>query len=141
MTKHKRYHRKSRKFRKTGSQRAFGKSRKNRTRRHYPSYKRSFSSNIKARGPSPISASALIPCCMCGRDFPRNDMLVPLACLQKHGERAHRICKDCWWDPQIGFAREDAPHGCPGCKRGLPLNPPLKTRKPTTEEIIIISDD
>jgi len=140
MTKHKRYHRKSRKFHKTGSHRAFGKSRKNRTRRHYPSYKHN-SALVKARGPSPISANALIHCCMCDHDFPRNDMLVPSACLQKHRERAHRICKDCWWDPQIGFAREGAPHGCPGCKRGLPLNPPLKTRKPTTEEIIVISDD
>ncbi len=133
MTKHRRYHKKSRKFR---------KSQKNRTRRYYPSYKRAFSNyNIKARGPSPISQNALIPCCMCEREFHRDDMLVPLACLQKHGERAHRICRDCWWDPQIGFAREDAPHGCPGCKRKLPLNPPLKTRKPTTDEIIVISDD
>jgi len=131
MTKHKRYHRKSRKFR---------KSRKNRTCRQYSSYKHS-SALVKARGTSPISTSALTPCCMCDRNFPRNNMLVPLHCLQKHGEQAHRICKDCWWNPQIGFAREDAPHRCPGCKRGLPLNPPLKTRNPRTEEIIVISDD
>jgi len=140
MTKHKLYHRKSRKFRKARSKRAFGKSRKNRTRRHYPSYKH-ISSLVKARGPSPVSPNALIPCCMCDRDFPRNEMLVPSVCLQKHRERAHRICEDCWWDPQIGFAREGAPHGCPGCERGLPLNPPIKTKKPTTEEIIVISDD
>jgi hypothetical protein len=135
------YHRKSRKFHKKGSQRAFGKSRKNRTRRHYPSYKHTFSSNVKARGPSPISTSALIPCCMCDRDFPRNNMLVPLACLQSHGERAHRICEDCWWDPQIGFARENAPHGCPGCKRKLPLNPPIKSRKPTVIEVVDLTLD
>jgi len=132
-----RRHRKSRKFR---------KSRKNRTRRHYPSYKRRFS-YVKARGLthiSPDSSSALsianVPCCMCDREFPRESMLTPLVCLQKNRDRAHKICQDCWWDPQIGFAREDAPHGCPGCKRRLPLNPPIKTRKPTTDEIIVISD-
>jgi len=125
-----RRHRKSRKFR---------KSRKNRTRRHYPSYKRSFSA-VKARGLTPISPNANVPCCVCDREFPRESMFIPLACLQKNHERAHRICQDCWWDPQIGFAREDAPHGCPGCRRRLPLNPPIKTRKPTTDEIIVISD-
>ena len=127
-----RRHRKSRKFR---------KSRKNLTRRHYPSYKRSFSA-AKARGLTPISpnTNANVPCCMCDREFPRESMIIPLACLQKNHERAHRICQDCWWDPQMGFAREDAPHGCPGCKRRLPLNPQIKTIKPTTEEIIVISD-
>jgi len=134
MTKHKRYNKKSRKLR---------KSRKNRTRRRYPKYKQMFS-NVKARGPTqqpPISPNATIPCSICGREFPRNEMLVPLTCLRKHGEKAHRICQDCWWDPQMGFAREDVSHGCPGCKKELPLNPPIKTRKPTTEEIIIIDDD
>lgn len=117
--------------------RRFRKSRKNRTRRHYPSYRKNL-----ARGPSPasITPTTNIPCCMCDRSFARDTMLTPLRCLQTYGERAHRICEDCWWDPQIGFAREDAPHGCPGCKRGLPLNPPLKSRKPTEEEIIVISD-
>lgn len=137
MTKSKRLHlrRKSRRFR---------KSRKNRTRRHYPRYKRSFSA-VKARGLTPISplstsAIANVPCSMCDREFPRNEMMIPVRCLQQHGERAHRICQDCWWDPQMGFAREDAPHGCPGCKRGLPLNPLIKSKKPTTDEIIVISD-
>ena len=132
MTKHRRYNRKSRKFR---------KSRKNRTRRHYPAFKHTFSGNVKARGTSPISPNTNIHCCICDREFPRNEMLIPAACLKKHKERAHRICKDCWWEPQMGFAREDAEHGCPGCKKGLPLNPPIKTRKPESEEIIVISDD
>ena len=34
------YNRRSRKFGKAGSQRAFGKSRKNRTRRNYPKFKK-----------------------------------------------------------------------------------------------------
>ena len=120
-----RRHKKSRKFR---------KSRKNRTRRHY---KRAFS----AGGPTtPISPNSNIPCCMCDREFPRESMMVPVLCLKQNRERAHRICEECWWDPEIGFARENAPHGCPGCKRGLPLNPPLKSRKPPTDEIIVLSD-
>lgn len=140
MTKHKRYHRKSRKFRKSGSKRAFGKSRKNRTRRHYPSYKHT-TTLVKARGPSPISNDTLISCCMCDRNFNRNDMMVPSICLRKNGERAHKICQDCWWDPQIGFAREDAPHGCPGCKRKLPLNPQVKTTRPTIVEVVDLTLD
>lgn len=120
----------------------FRKSRKNRTRRNYPSYKHSFS-KVKARGPSspqPISPNTNVPCSICERMFPRDTMFTPLVCLQKNRDRAHKICDDCWWDPQIGFAREDAPHGCPGCKRGLPLNPQLKTKKSETNEIIVISD-
>ena len=71
------------------------------------------------------------------RRFPRNKMLVPSECLRKNKERAHRICEDCWWDPQKGFARENVHHGCPGCKKHLPLNPPIKTKK---AEVIDISD-
>jgi len=116
--------------------RKFRKSRKNRARRNYPSFKRG-----RARGPSPISPNANIPCCMCEQTFPRDTTMVPSACLMKHGDKAHRICQECWWDPETGFAREDAPHGCPGCKKGLPLNPPLKSKKPAIEEIVVISDD
>ena len=57
-------------------------------------------------------------CCMCEKSSPS---LKPSACLVKHGDRAHRICKECWWDPDTGFAREGASHECPGCKKGLSL--------------------
>jgi hypothetical protein len=67
-------------------------------------------------------------------------MLTPLICLQKNMDKAHKICNGCWFDPNIGFARENANHGCPGCKRGLSLNPPIKSKKPEPEEIIVISD-
>jgi hypothetical protein len=40
----------------------------------------------------------------------------------KHGKAAHRICEDCWWDEQTGFALESSSHECPGCRKGLPLN-------------------
>ena len=127
------------------SKRRSSKSRKNRTRRHYPAFKRrslARGRNSLARGPnSPISPTAKIDCCMCDKSIARDKTLVPLACLQKTGERAHRICQKCWWDPKSGFGRETAPHGCPGCKRGLPLTAPLKRRTPKSEDVIVISDD
>ncbi len=137
MSNPKHYRKKSRKFR---------KSRKNRTRRNYPSYnkfmKREFI-KVKSSGtssPAPISPKSNVRCSMCDRMFPRDTMFAPVACLQKNRERSHKICEECWWDPQIGFAREDDTHRCPGCKRGLPLNPPLKSKKAEHEEIIVISD-
>ena len=93
----------------------------------------------KARGRTPpASPTSLVNCAMCNQMFSRNETLVPVQCLKEHGNRAHRICQDCWWNT---FAKEDAPHGCPGCIKGLPLPPAIKgTRKPTTEEIFVISD-
>ena len=125
--------------------RRFRKSRKNRTRRRYPRlhdktdllrvrYK-------KLKGgvnTPPIEPTAQISCCMCDNQFQRNEMMVPARCLRKNEERAHRICQDCWWNPETGFARENAPHGCPGCTNGLPLNPPVKSRP---EDIIEVSSD
>jgi len=111
----------------------------------YRRKRRTRNKSSKARGISPISPNANIPCCMCERKFPRDKMFVPSACLRKNLERAHRICEDCWWEPQTGFAREDTHHSCPGCKKHLPLNPPIKSKskqkhnhKPN--EIIDISD-
>lgn len=98
--------------------------------------------NINARGPTHENTSIIdinnIPCCMCDNKFTRKLMFTPLVCLNKNHERAHKICKDCWWDPQNGFAREYAPHGCPGCKRRLPLN--LSINAIANDEIIVISD-
>jgi hypothetical protein len=94
-----------------------------------------------ARGPKPmrpISATGPVECCMCGETGRRDNTLVPSACLTKHGERAHRICQDCWWNE---FAIEGASHQCPGCVKHLPLTAPLKRTKPREEDIIVISDD
>jgi len=147
------------------------KSRKNRTRRHFSSSKKNNrflenlsslkisrssqfaggsrrrssrrSSNLKvAGGPNtPISSTEPLPCCMCGNKFQRDTMMTPVRCLQKYGEQAHKICQECWWDPETGFARENAPHGCPGCTNKQPINPPLITIPPRADEIIDISDD
>jgi len=101
---------------------------------------------------SPISPNALVSCAICDRRFPRDDMLVPSACpgtmmpgtRRFYGERAHRICKRCWWPkrgkPNTGFAREDGTHKCPGCERVLPPTAPLKRSPVKEEDIIVISD-
>ena len=126
--------------------RRFRKSRKNRTRRRYPRLhdKKDLLRDKRLKGgqnTSPIEPTAPISCCMCDNEFPRDKMNVPAQCLRKNRDRAHRICQNCWWNPETGFARENAPHGCPGCKRGLPLNPPLKSRPPRKEDIITLSSD
>jgi hypothetical protein len=68
-------------------------------------------------------------CSMCEKQVQLNYTLVPRECLMKHGKGAHRICKSCWWDPEIGFALETSSHKCPGCQKGLPLTP-YKTVEP-----------
>jgi hypothetical protein len=62
-----------------------------------------------------------VRCCMCETYAKKENTLVPRRCLTAHGKAAHRICQDCWWDPISGFAREDAPHDCPGCVKDMPL--------------------
>jgi len=86
----------------------------------------------------PKSPTYNVKCCMCEKKSNRNDTLVPLTCLRKYGERAHRICQNCWWSE---FAVEHGSHECPGCKKHFPLTTPLKKTKPNSEEVIIISDD
>jgi hypothetical protein len=59
-----------------------------------------------------------VTCAICGKQVHKKDTLIPRVCLNENGGRAHRICKDCWWDT---FAKEGEPHNCPGCEKGLPL--------------------
>jgi len=120
------------------------KSRRNNKRKFRRSRK---NRSVVARGPnSPISPTGLVSCSMCNDKFPRNEMLVPSGCpgttmpgtKRPYADRSHRVCSGCWWPkegkPNSGFARLDGPHGCPGCKKGLPPNPPLK--QPEVAEII-----
>lgn len=79
-----------------------------------------------------------IICCMCEQKIGNKTVFQPLKCLKTHGHKAHHICEKCWWDPEHGFAREDAPHGCPGCAKHIPLVSPKK-RSPKGE-VIVISD-
>jgi hypothetical protein len=62
-----------------------------------------------------------VTCCVCEREVDKSNTLVPRACLIDHGRAAHRICHACWWNPESGFALEDADHRCPGCLKKLPL--------------------
>jgi hypothetical protein len=75
-----------------------------------------------------------VKCCMCENKINKADTLIPRECLAKYGSRAHRICKDCWWDPEKGFAREDASHKCPGCIKGIPLEQQKKIFVDLTED-------
>lgn len=59
-----------------------------------------------------------VECCMCRNEVNKNKTYVPRICLNEHGERAHRICENCWWND---FAREGVNHKCPGCLQDLPL--------------------
>jgi len=82
-----------------------------------------------------------VQCCMCERSVSDGNTLKPSACLMKHGSKAHRICKDCWWDPEKGFAREGANHECPGCKKGLPLTTVTALQSQKISEVIDLTDD
>ena len=110
------------------------------TRRHKrKTHKRRYTKTNRRDLGKGMSPTGPVQCSMCNKTEPRNKTLVPAKCLMKHGERAHRVCPDCWWDPEIGFALEHAPHDCPGCKKGLPLTQPLKKKPIKEEDIIIIS--
>ena len=57
-------------------------------------------------------------CCICNKKQNIENTLAPSKCLQQNMNKAHRICRDCWWDK---FAIENMTHDCPGCKKNLPL--------------------
>ena len=59
-----------------------------------------------------------VNCCICNTNQPKGNTLVPLKCALKNKNKAHGICKDCWWNK---FAIEGNNHDCPGCKKNLPL--------------------
>lgn len=63
----------------------------------------------------------IVSCCMCEKNINKKDTLVPRVCLNEYGKKAHRICSECWWNPETGFAREGIKHGCPGCEKKIPL--------------------
>jgi hypothetical protein len=63
-----------------------------------------------------------VKCCICERMVHKEYTFIPKECLINNGKKAaHRICRDCWWNPESGFAREDACHKCPGCQKNVPL--------------------
>ena len=60
-------------------------------------------------------------CCMCRQEIKIINAFIPSICKIQNGEKAHRICKECWWHKDYGFSREDTSHKCPGCLKSLPL--------------------
>jgi hypothetical protein len=63
-----------------------------------------------------------VKCCMCGIDVYKENTFIPSECLLKHGDKiSHRICVNCWWNPESGFALENELHRCPGCVKKLPF--------------------
>lgn len=53
-------------------------------------------------------------CVMCNKI--NNEVgLIPMSCYKIYGLNGHRICSECWWNNEYGFARENASHKCPGC--------------------------
>jgi hypothetical protein len=77
-----------------------------------------------------------VRCCMCEKMVDKNKTFIPMNCLKNNWKAAaHRICEECWWDPNTGFALENASHKCPGCVKGLPLTEYNK------EQIIDLTED
>lgn len=77
-------------------------------------------------------------CCICYNKILENNGLIPNICLKKNGEKSHRICHDCWWNPITGFARELGCHKCLGCINNYQLHKPERTRE--NIEIIDLTD-
>ena len=81
-----------------------------------------------------------VNCCICGKEVDKSDTLVPQSCSRINFEKAHRICSQCWWNPEYGFARENAPHGCPGCAKNFPLTS-VNPKKKVSEIVDLTLED
>ena len=59
----------------------------------------------------------------------------------KHGKiNSHKICQDCWWDKDTGFAREGTNHACPGCVKN-PISKPTSEKKTGAIIDLTLEDD
>lgn len=90
------------------------KKRKSRRHNKNQKHKKRHTTRIRYKGGN----DKKVECCMCRNEVNKNKTYVPRNCLNEHGERAHRICENCWWND---FAREGVTHKCPGCVNGMPL--------------------
>ena len=96
------------------------------------------------RSSSSSSSTNKVKCCLCEKNVNIKKTLIPSICLRKYGFKAHRICSKCWWNRKKGFAREDAPHNCPGCEKNIPFTEIKNKKHSNTKEPIVIdltSDD
>jgi hypothetical protein len=122
-------------------------SRKPKTRRKHLKKNRKTRTSKKlkrknvARGPGDENYD-ITQCCMCNKTLNVNDKtnaLIPLECLRNRGLEAHRICKECWFDEEDGFALEGKSHKCPGCEKGLPLTR-VKVKPPEMIDLTLDTD-
>lgn len=67
--------------------------------------------NIVRMNMKPIQHGS-VTCCIC-KYLPGKFM--PIQCVNRTTPIAHKICADCWWDEEKGFALETNCHKCPGC--------------------------
>jgi hypothetical protein len=118
------------------------KNRKTRTRTRTRTRTSKKTRKNLAKGPGDDEYYDITQCCICSKTLNVNDKtnaLIPLECLQKRGNEAHRICKECWFKPVTGFAIEGNSHKCPGCKKGLPLTR-VKVKTPEMVDLTMDSD-
>jgi hypothetical protein len=100
--------------------------------------KQNKSKRIKSKKTNKIkNGGAKTTCCMCDKKKNFKNTMAPSACYIAHGQRAHRICQECWWNPETGFARENADHTCPGCKESKPLNIVKKESTPVIIDLTL----
>jgi hypothetical protein len=81
-----------------------------------------------------------VNCCICGKEVNIDDTLIPSGCIMKYGNRGHRVCQECWWNPETGYGKEDSKHNCPGCEKGLPLTN-IKIKDPVFVDLTEDDDD
>jgi len=93
---------------------------------------------IKSRKFKKGGTNSNVNCCMCEKNVATNKTLVPQICLNEYGRKAHRICEDCWWDKESGFAREGIKHDCPGCSKKLEFTKLPQTTFKSTKNVPII---
>ncbi len=65
---------------------------------------------------------SIVYCCICIKEITDMDNnLIASICYRRYMDKSHRICYECWFDPDSGFAIENKSHKCPGCVNKFPL--------------------
>jgi len=124
---------KSKKFRKLRKKMSKTvKKRHLKTRRRFKRIKHLRINRVKRGGEN----TDKVNCCMCGKEINRTGSLMPLKCEPPRGKSKHRICQDCWWNKDTGFALEGPRHACPGCTNGVPYPDAI-----TTTAVIDLTSD
>jgi len=69
-----------------------------------------------------VTLEKAVQCCMCCKQVNITNTFMPSICFRVNMQKAHRICAECWWEPEIGFACENNTHQCPGCAAKMSYN-------------------